>query len=87
MRIIQKYGINYSILRYGSIYGVGSETKNAIYNLIYQGIKKIIREGTGNEIRNYINVVDASNLTYEILKKYENSYLNIIGKNKIKVKV
>lgn len=86
----KKYGINYSILRYGSIYGVGSGTKNAIYNLIYQGIKKkkIIREGTGNEIRNYINVVDASNLTYEILKKkYENSYLNIIGKNKIKVKV
>lgn len=86
----KKYGIKFSILRYGSIYGVGSGTKNAIYNLIYQGIKnkKILREGTGNEVRNYINVVDASNLTYQILKKkYENTYLNIIGKNKIKVKL
>ena len=85
----EKYNINFSILRYGSIYGVGSSINNAIYNLIYQGIKnnKIIRYGSGEEIRNYINVKDATILTYRILSsKYNNKYINIIGKEKIQVK-
>mgnify|MGYP001380570160 FL=1 len=84
-----KYGIKYSILRYGSIYGTRTNKLNAIHNFILQGIRdnKIIRPGMGNEIRNYINVKDAAKITYEILKKkYENKYINIIGKEKTKVK-
>ena len=66
-----KYGIKYSILRYGSIYGTRTNKLNAIHNFILQGIRdnKIIRPGMGNEIRNYINVKDAAKITYEILKK------------------
>lgn len=85
----EKYNINFSILRYGSVYGIGSSKSNTIYNLIYQGIKKniILRDGSGEEIRNYINVNDASKLTYMVLsKRYDNKYINIIGKEKLKVK-
>lgn len=85
----QKYGIKYSILRYGSIYGTRSNRFNAIYDFIYQGIKekRIVRNGSGNEIRNYINVKDAAKITLKILKKeFENKCFNIIGKNKIKVR-
>jgi len=85
----KKYGIKFSILRYGSIYGTRTNSLNAIYDFILQGIKnnKITRKGIGNEIRNYINVRDAAKVTHEILaKKYENKYINIIGKQKIKVK-
>lgn len=85
----KKFGIKYSILRYGSIYGARSNRDNAIYDSIYQGIKrkKIVRKGVGNEIRSYINVKDAAKITLEILnRKFENKYVNIIGKNKIKVK-
>ena len=85
----EKYGLNFSILRYGSVYGIGSSKSNTIYNLIYQGIKNniIYRDGSGEEIRNYINIMDATKLTYMILsKRYDNKYVNIIGKEKIKVK-
>ena len=85
----KKYGIKFSILRYGSIYGTRTNKLNAIYNFIYQGVKKkiIIRKGLGNELRNYINAKDAAKITYKILKKqYENKYINIIGKEKTKVK-
>ena len=84
-----KYGIKFSILRYGSIYGTRTNQLNAIHSFIKQAIKnkKIIRAGLGNEIRNYINVKDAAKITYEILKKkYENKYINIIGKEKNQVK-
>ena len=85
----KKYGLKFSILRYGSIYGTRANSLNAIHNFILQGIKnnKITRKGLGNEIRSYINVKDAAKITYEILnKKYENKYINIIGKDKNKVK-
>ncbi len=84
-----KYGIKFSILRYGSIYGTRANQLNAIHGFIKQAIKKkiITRVGLGNEIRNYINVKDAAKITYEILKKkYENKYINIIGKEKNQVK-
>lgn len=85
----EKYNLNFCILRYGSVYGIGSSKSNTIYNLIYQGIKnnEISRIGSGEEIRNYINVIDASKLTYKILSnKFNNKYVNIIGKKKLKVK-
>ena len=85
----KKYGIKFSILRYGSIYGTRANKLNAIYNFIHQGVKKkiITRKGTGNELRNYINSRDAAQITYNILKKqYENKYINIIGKEKTQVK-
>ena len=84
-----KYGIKFSILRYGSIYGTRANQLNAIHSFIKQAIKKkiITRAGLGNEIRSYVNVKDAAKITYEILKKkYENKYINIIGKEKKQVK-
>ncbi len=84
-----KYGLKFSILRYGSIYGTRSNKFNAIYNFIQQGLKekKIVRNTLGHEVRNYINVKDAAEVTYEILKKkYENTFINIIGKNQISIK-
>ena len=67
----KKYGLKYSVLRYGSIYGTRSNNFNAIYNFIYQGINSnlIKRKGLGNEIRNYINARDAAKITFNILTK------------------
>ena len=84
-----KYGLKFSILRYGSIYGTRTNSLNAIHNFILQGMytKKIVRKGLGNEVRSYINVKDAAKITHKILdKKFQNKYINIIGKNKLKVR-
>ncbi|SVE64703.1 uncharacterized protein METZ01_LOCUS517557, partial [marine metagenome] len=47
-----KYGLKFTILRYGSIYGSRSNSFNALHNFVYQGLrfKKIERDGKGDEI-------------------------------------
>jgi len=85
----KKYNFNFICLRFGSIYGERANSFNTIQNFIKKAIyqKKIIRKSDGNEIRNYIHVMDASRLCLEILKKkYSNCYLNIFGPRKIKLK-
>ena len=84
-----KYNVNYTILRFGSLYGLRANYFNAIKKFVIQGIKKRIikRDGDGMEIRNYINVKDAAKICVDILKKkYVNKYFNIIGKEKMTVR-
>jgi len=84
-----KYNVNYTILRFGSLYGLRANHFNAIQKFIIEGMKnqKIKRDGDGMEIRNYINVKDAAKICVEILKKkYVNQYYNIMGKEKMTVR-
>ena len=85
----EKFNINYTILRFGSIYGLRANCFNIIHNLIVQGLKshKIERDGNGMEIRNYINVKDAAKICVNILnKRYANKYFNIVGKERVSVR-
>ena len=66
-----------------------SQINNFIYNLIHQAIEKknIIRNGSGDEIRNYIHVIDAAKCCKIILHpKYENSYQILTGSQTTKIK-
>jgi len=82
------YSLKFSILRYGSIYGNGSPKQNSVHKLAYQ-IKNgntITREGTGNEVRRYININDAIKLTKQSLQKqYINCYIDITGSKENKI--
>lgn len=83
------YGIPYTILRYGSIYGPRANKHNWIYKVICQALKeqKITRQGDGEEIREYIYVKDAAKLSVDILdKKYENKNIMITGTQSIKIR-
>ena len=83
------FKIKYTILRFGSLYGLRANYFNAIQKLILQGIKnrKIEREGNGLEIRNYINADDAARICVKILnKKHINKHYNIMGKEKMTVR-
>ena len=84
----KKFNINYTILRFGSLYGIRANYFNIIFKYIVQGLKnrKIERDGNGKEIRNYINVKDAAEISVQILnKQYANKYFNIVGKERITV--
>jgi UDP-glucose 4-epimerase len=83
------YGLKYTNLRYGSLYGPRSDERNAIYRMLKQAIcdGKITREGDGEEIREYIHVQDAARLSADILaEKYENRSVIITGSERVKVK-
>lgn len=83
------YGIKYTCLRYGSLYGDRADEHNSIYRIIKQAIetKEITYHGTGEETREYIHVRDASHLSVKILEpEYENQYIILAGTEKIKYK-
>ena len=79
-----KYGLNYTVLRYGSLYGPRSQMWNGVYRYLYDAVTKgkIDYPGTGEEKRRYIHVTDAARLSVSILdKEYENRCVIITGNN------
>lgn len=83
------FGLDYTILRYGSLYGPRADEGNFIYRTIKQalGEGKIIREGDGEEIREYIHVYDAAQNSVDVLDpEFANQYVIISGSQQMKVK-
>ena len=92
-KIIEEYqrefGLDYTILRFGSLYGPRANDFNAIRSFLIHAIKekKIIRRGDGEELREYIHVKDAARLSVVALKQQHiNKHLIITGNQQIKVK-
>src|SRR3989338_3086423 len=84
-----RYGLNYTIVRYGSLYGERADERNGIYRLLKQAIeaKKIVHRGDGEEVREYIHCRDAARLSIDILAdQYLNKHLLLTGIEKLKYK-
>lgn len=73
--IIEQYGdqydLDYTIVRYGSVYGERADASNRIYRLIRQALTegKITFPGDGSEEREYIHGRDAGKLSVDIARK------------------
>lgn len=83
------YGLSYTILRYGSLYGERADKHNSIYKLIKQALSegRITYYGSGDEIREYIHVRDAAQGSVLILKpEYENQSIILMGNEKMRYK-
>lgn len=83
------YNLNYTILRYGSLYGPRANHFNSINNFIVQALKnkKIKREGNGEELREYIHIKDAAKASVEILASdFVNANIMITGLKSIRIK-
>ena len=84
----ERFGLNYTILRYGSLYGPRADEENWICRILKQAIreKKITRYGDGKELREYIHVFDAARLSMKILsEEFKNQYVIIAGQQNIEV--
>ncbi|WP_094229100.1 NAD-dependent epimerase/dehydratase family protein [Methanolobus psychrotolerans] len=85
----EAYGLSYTILRYGSLYGPRADERNWIFRILKQAIteEKITREGDGEELREYIHVEDAARCSVDILsKEYENEYVILTGYQQLKIR-
>lgn len=84
----KSYGLKYTILRFGSLYGPYSNNTNGLHNIIQGILKKKIFSYNGSikSTREYIHIYDAVKTCIEILKpKYNNKIINITGSEKIKM--
>lgn len=85
----RKFGLDYTILRYGTVYGPRADSRNSIYRYLKQAIEngKIICGGTGDEIREYIHVKDVAHLSVSILSdEYRNQCVIISGHHAMRFK-
>ncbi|MEJ2594666.1 MAG: NAD-dependent epimerase/dehydratase family protein [bacterium] len=84
-----KYQVEYTILRYGSLYGPRANRFNFIHSIVEQALreKKIVRKGDGEEIREYIHVLDAARASMEILEEnFANEHVMITGTKTTRIK-
>ncbi|MBI4667942.1 MAG: NAD(P)-dependent oxidoreductase [Elusimicrobia bacterium] len=85
----RRYGLDYTILRFGTIYGPRADHRNSIWRYLKQALLegKIIFPGTGEEIRAYAHVRDAAQLSADILDdEFKNRHVTITGHHPIKTK-
>ena len=79
----KKFGLKFTIIRYGSVYGERDYYNNYIYNLLKEAYKtgKIVHSGDGEEIREYIHAADVAKLAVDVIedKKFENEHLILTG--------
>lgn len=78
----KRYGIDYSILRYGTLYGRRADKRNSVYRYLREALleRRITAIGTGDEMREYIHVKDAARVSVEILtEEYKNQHVIISG--------
>ena len=83
------YGLDFTILRFGSLYGRRANEFNWIHEIIKQALTegKMQRKGDGEELRDYIHVKDAAQACVDLLDdEYRNQYLVISGSQTIKIK-
>ena len=82
------YGLNYTILRYGSLYGPRSDLRNGIYKFVFEALtkRKMLFKGDQNAIREFIHVEDAADATVNILnKKFNNEHIILTGQQIYKI--
>lgn len=67
----REFGLNYAILRYGSLFGPRCQSWNGIYKVVREAVEtgKINFRGWPEEIREFIHVKDAADLSVEVLNR------------------
>ena len=84
----ERYGLPYTILRYGSLYGRRADERNGIYRLLREALesKAVTYMGSKDAMREYIHVVDAAKLSVQILEaQYANRHFVLSGQERMTV--
>ena len=78
----EQYGLDYTILRYGSLYGPRAQDWNGLRSYVREILEsgRLDYDGTGQERREYIHVQDAARLSVDILdERNRNRAITITG--------
>ena len=82
------YDLDYSILRYGTLYGPRSDESNGVYRIIKSALEdnEISYKGDVESMREYIHVLDAAYASVKILdNEYKNQSIILTGHELLKV--
>ena len=82
------YDLDYTILRYGSLYGPRSNSSNGLYNIIKRSIESGVVSYSGNSesLREYIHVEDAAKASVVALNEdFRNQSVVLTGQEPMRV--
>lgn len=82
------YGLDYTILRYGSLYGPRADESNGLYRIVKKALETGILSYVGSKesLREYIHVEDAARASVDALNAdFCNQSLIITGQEKMRV--
>jgi len=85
----RQYGLNYTVLRYGSVYGERADETNRIFRLLREAVTdgRITFLGNGLEEREYIHGRDAAHLSVDVLSpEYCNANVILTGSERFRYK-
>ncbi len=84
----KRYGLDFIILRYGSVYSQKSYDNNYLYNLVKEAVlnSKIVHGGDGDELREYIHATDAAKLSVDVVESdgFNNTHVILTGTERMK---
>ncbi len=91
-KIIEEYhkkaNLDFTILRYGSVYSERAYDNNYIYHVVKEAVlqNKIEHHGDGKEIREYIHAKDAAKLSVDVIEsdKFNNLHVILTGTERMK---
>ncbi len=82
------HDLDYTILRYGSLYGPRADNRNAIHRFVHEAMTTgaITYYGAPTALREYVHVDDAATATLEVLEdRYRNENIIITGNQPMRV--
>lgn len=78
----RRFGLDYTILRYGTLYGRRADDRNSVHRYLKQALRerRLVVTGTGDEMREYIHVLDAARASVDILAdEFKNQNVILTG--------
>lgn len=85
----EQYNLPFTILRFGSLYGPRADEHNSIYRMLLSALQdgQIRYVGTGEEIREYIHVIDAAHAAIKILgPDFKNENISLTGRERMRTR-
>jgi UDP-glucose 4-epimerase len=84
----RRYGLSYTILRFGSLYGPRSDEKNGLFRIVKNALETgIVRyEGNKESLREYIHVEDAAEVCIKVIEdEFANQSIVLTGQEAMRV--
>ncbi|MBT4890144.1 MAG: NAD(P)-dependent oxidoreductase [Rhodospirillales bacterium] len=82
----ERFGLDYTILRYGSLYGPRADSSNAVFKMVRSALEDqhIEYPGNGKEVREYIHIRDAALMSADVLAdEFIGSILHLTGRERM----
>ena len=82
----ERFGLDFTVLRFGSLYGPRADRNNGVFQLLSQALtqRRIDHYGTGEEVREYIHVLDAAAMSVDVLApEFANQFIHLTGRERM----